>query len=84
MSIRRVFRKCNPTNPAVSWTSKYGAVYAVGYDGGVTEGMNEKGLVVNGLFCKGTVYNNSETEKKASHVACHVRGLATRHECHHG
>ena len=40
---------------AISWTSKYGAVYAVGYDGGVTEGMNEKGLVVNGLFCKGTV-----------------------------
>ena len=29
---------------AIEWTSKYGAVYAVGYDGGVTEGMNEKGL----------------------------------------
>ena len=41
---------------AVSWTSRYGAVYAVGYDGGVTEGMNEKGLVVNGLLCKGTIY----------------------------
>lgn len=47
---------------AVKWTSKYGAVYAVGYDGGVTEGMNEAGLVVNGLFCKGTVYNSSETQ----------------------
>ncbi|MCM1292977.1 MAG: linear amide C-N hydrolase [Bacteroides sp.] len=47
---------------SVEWTSKYGAVYAVGYDGGVTEGMNEKGLVVNGLFCKGTVYVNSSTE----------------------
>lgn len=46
---------------AVRWTSKYGAVYAVGYDGGVTEGMNEKGLSVNGLFCKGTVYDNEET-----------------------
>lgn len=46
---------------AIHWTSKYGAVYAVGYDGGVTEGMNEKGLVVNGLFCKGTVYDNAET-----------------------
>lgn len=45
-------------NP-IRWTSKYGAVYAVGYDGGVTEGMNEKGLVVNGLFCKGTVYNDT-------------------------
>lgn len=49
---------------AVEWTSKYGAVYAVGYDGGVTEGMNEKGLVVNGLFCKGTVYDNEETLKR--------------------
>lgn len=46
---------------SVVWTSKYGSVYAVGYDGGVTEGMNEKGLVVNGLFCKGTVYSNDET-----------------------
>lgn len=48
---------------AVKWTSKYGAVYAVGYDGGVTEGMNEKGLVINGLFCKGTVYSNDSTSK---------------------
>ncbi len=47
----------------LKWTSKYGAVYAVGYDGGVTEGMNEKGLVVSGLFCKGTVYNDSTSTK---------------------
>lgn len=46
---------------AVSWTSKYGAVYAVSYDSGITEGMNEKGLCINGLFCKGTVYDNAET-----------------------
>lgn len=45
---------------AVEWTSKYGAVYAVGYDGGITEGMNECGLVINGLFCKGTVYSNPQ------------------------
>lgn len=38
---------------AVSWVSRYGSVYAVSYDAGVTEGMNEQGLVVNGLFCKG-------------------------------
>lgn len=44
---------------AIDWTSKYGSVYAVSYDGGVTEGMNEKGLVVNGLFCKGSQYTNS-------------------------
>lgn len=50
----------------IHWVSKYGAVYAVGYDGGVTEGMNEKGLVINGLFCKGTVYNNKDTEGRPS------------------
>lgn len=51
----------NLDNP-IKWTSKYGAVYAVSYDGGVTEGMNEKGLVVNGLFCKGTVYNGENKQ----------------------
>lgn len=48
---------------SVKWTSKYGAVYAVSYDGGITEGMNEKGLVINSLFCKGAVYNNESNEK---------------------
>lgn len=51
----------NTTPGAVKWTSRYGAVYAVSYDGGITEGMNEKGLAVNGLFCKGTVYVNDST-----------------------
>lgn len=47
----------------INWTSKYGAVYAVGYDGGITEGMNEKGLSINGLFCKTTIYSDEEREK---------------------
>lgn len=51
----------NTTPGAVKWKSRYAAVYAVGYDGGVTEGMNEKGLVVSGLFCKGTIYENDST-----------------------
>ena len=46
---------------AVAWTSLYGAVYAVSYDSGITEGMNEKGLCINGLFNKGTIYDNEET-----------------------
>lgn len=58
-------RSTNLDNP-IKWRSKYAAVYAVGYDGGVTEGMNEKGLVVNGLFCKGTVYNGSTLSKRHS------------------
>lgn len=38
------------------WRSKYGSVLAVSYDGGATEGMNEEGLVMNGLFCRGSRY----------------------------
>lgn len=52
------------TKDGINWTSKYGSVYAVSYDSGITEGMNEKGLVVNALFCKGTVYNNASTSTK--------------------
>lgn len=59
----RGMKKVGNTIPgSVEWTSKYGSVYAVSYDGGVTEGMNEKGLVISGLFCKGTVYVNQQTE----------------------
>lgn len=36
--------------PAVRWTSRYGSVVASGYDMGVAEGMNERGLVANLLF----------------------------------
>lgn len=48
-----------PSGNTLHWTAKYGSVLAVSYDGGVTEGMNEMGLVMNGLFCKGTVYTAS-------------------------
>lgn len=58
---RGITKKSHDLPGAFEWTSRYGAVYAVGYDGGITEGMNEKGLVINGLFCKGTVYDNAET-----------------------
>ena len=65
---------------AFEWTSKYGAVYAVGYDGGVTEGMNEKGLVINGLFCKGTVYDNDSTiTRRPMSLAVFVAWLLDQH-----
>lgn len=53
----------------ISWKSKYGAIYAVGYDGGITEGMNEKGLAINGLFCKGTVYIGETTPTDAPNMS---------------
>lgn len=57
-------KKSHSLPGAFEWTSKYGSVYAVGYDGGVTEGMNEMGLAINGLFCKGTVYDGPNTVNK--------------------
>lgn len=48
-----------PSGNRFEWTSKYGSVVAVGYDGGVTEGMNERGLVMNSLFCRGSVYKTA-------------------------
>lgn len=41
----------------IKWTSKYGSVVTVGYDIGVSEGMNEKGLVCNLLYLPGTIYS---------------------------
>ena len=53
---RGVEKESMSQEPCLHWRSKYGSVIAVGYDVGVTEGMNEAGLVMNGLFCKGTIY----------------------------
>lgn len=61
---RGMKKQSNKSGNLISWTSKYGAVYAVGYDAGVTEGMNEKGLAINGLFCRSTVYNGPAQENK--------------------
>lgn len=51
-----VAKESNNSGERLRWTSRYGSVLAVGYDGGVTEGMNSEGLVLNGLFCKTSQY----------------------------
>ena len=48
-------RGANSDNTLV-WKSKYGSLVATGYDIGVSEGMNEQGLVVNLLFLPESVY----------------------------
>ena len=45
------------TDNAVMWTSKYGSVVTAGYDIGVCDGMNEKGLVANLLFLTESSYH---------------------------
>lgn len=58
---RGIVRQSMPDGPMLKWTSRYASVLAVGYDGGVTEGMNEKGLAMNGLFCKEAVYQIADS-----------------------
>lgn len=53
---RGIDKASMPSGSRLTWTSKYASVLAVSYDGGVTEGMNEKGLVMNGLFCNAAEY----------------------------
>lgn len=53
---RGIHKKSFNTDQSISWTAKYGSVVSVGYDVGVSEGLNEKGLVVNCLYLPGSVY----------------------------
>lgn len=53
---RGVEKQSYNTGQSITWTAKYGSVVSVGYDVGVNEGMNEKGLVCNLLYLPGTFY----------------------------
>ncbi|MCH5240587.1 MAG: linear amide C-N hydrolase [Muribaculaceae bacterium] len=56
---RGIERKGAESEATINWTSKYGSVVAAGYDIGICDGMNEKGLVANLLFLPESIY---ETE----------------------
>lgn len=62
---RGLERKGAESANTVEWISKYGSVVAAGYDIGICDGMNEKGLVANLLFLPESVY---ETEKDQRRV----------------
>lgn len=48
---------------SLHWTSKYGSVIASGYDISTTDGMNEKGLVVNLLWLAESEYPKFDGSK---------------------
>lgn len=56
---RGIQKKGAISDNTVSWTSKYGSVVTAGYDIGVCDGMNEKGLVANLLFLTESSYVRS-------------------------
>lgn len=54
---RGMARRGGMTDNTVKWTSSYGSVVTAGYDIGVCDGMNEKGLVANLLFLAESDYH---------------------------
>jgi choloylglycine hydrolase len=58
-----MFRTGEVASHPIQWTSKYGSVIASGYDVSTTDGMNEKGLVVNALWLVESVYAPLERGK---------------------
>lgn len=65
---RGMEKQSMPSGPMLRWTSQYGSVVAVSYDGGITEGVNEKGLVMNSLFCKDAVYKEAMADDTGTPV----------------
>lgn len=57
---RGIERRGGKTDNSVTWTSKYGSVATAGYDIGVCDGMNEKGLVANLLFLTESDYKRAD------------------------
>lgn len=45
---------------SVTWTSKYGSLGISAYDAGIADGMNEKGLVMNGLYLAESNYGRPD------------------------
>lgn len=51
------------TDNTIFWTSKYGSIVTAGYDIGVADGMNEKGLVANLLFLTESSYKRANDNR---------------------
>lgn len=60
---RGMERKGGLSVNSIQWVSKYGSVVTAGYDIGVCDGMNEKGLVANMLFLPESKYERSNEDR---------------------
>ena len=54
---------------SVKWTSKYGSLAVSAYEAGTADGMNEKGLVMNGLYLVESDYGPPEDRPTMSIMA---------------
>src|SRR5262249_2429408 len=53
----------------VKWTSKYGSLSISGYEAGIADGMNERGLVMNGLYLAESDYGKPDGRPTMSIMA---------------
>src|SRR5262245_33923322 len=53
----------------VTWTSKYGSLSVSGYEAGIADGMNENGLVMNGLYLAESDYGKPDDRPTMSIMA---------------
>lgn len=60
---RGIERRGGAIENSMKWTSKYGSVVTAGYDIGVCDGMNEKGLVANLLFLAESDYHRHDDNR---------------------
>lgn len=60
---RGIERRGAKSDNTLVWTSKYGSLAVAGYDIGITEGMNERGLVASLLFLPESVYERPGDER---------------------
>ena len=54
---------------SVKWTSKYGSLVVSGYEAGTADGMNEQGLVMNGLYLAESDYGKPDVRPTMSIMA---------------
>lgn len=60
---RGIERRGGLTDNTIKWTSRYGSVVTAGYDIGVCDGMNEKGLMANLLFLSESDYKRPDDNR---------------------
>jgi len=61
---RGMTRTANVKEKPLTWTSKYGSIGTAGFDVGITDGLNEKGLVVNMLYLAESDYGPRDPARK--------------------
>ena len=62
------------TNP-LRWTSQYGSVVVSMYDTGAVEGMNEKGLMVQGLYLSESKYGTRDASRPGLSIMAYSQYL---------